>query len=222
MKSSSQSLELSQVTGYYRKQPLRFPFCQIQRMKARLAVIAAGLTAAFISACGDPTGLKATLLNSVDSLSVFALSGTPPNYPSGLSFLSRQPVHVDGFANFDVAFDINADGNAVIYPVRLIVAFGSSRPVAMQKIGQAFDLVTEAPKTGYQSDSALVALPGETIVVQSAHNAGADLCQFAINPNIYAKIGVDSVNLSSRTIYFRMGLDPNCGFRSFAEGLPSH
>jgi len=191
-------------------------------MKARLAVIAAGLTAAFISACGDPTGLKASLLNSVDTLSVFALSGTPPNYPSGLAFLSHQSVHVDGFGAFDIAFDINADGNAVVYPVKLIVASGSPRPVAMQKIGEAFDSVAEAPKTGYQSDSALVALPGETIVVQSAHNAAADLCQFAINPNIYAKIGVDSVNLTSRTIYFRMRLDPNCGFRSFAEGLPTH
>jgi hypothetical protein len=191
-------------------------------MKARLAIIAAVLTAAFINACGDPTGLKASLLNSVDTLSVFALSGTPPNYPSGLALLSRQAVYVDGSAIFDVAFDINANGNAVIYPVKLIVATGGARPVAMQKIASAFDQVGEAPKTGYQGDSALVALPGETIVVQSAHNFGSDLCQFALNPNIYAKIAVDSVNLSSRTIYLRMGVDPNCGFRSFAEGLPDH
>lgn len=191
-------------------------------MKPRLAIIAAALTVAFINACSDPTGLKASLSNSVDTLSVFALSGTPPNYPSGIAFLSRQPVHVDGFALFDVAFDINGDGNAVIYPVKLIVASGSSRPVALQKVALPFEQVTEAPKTGYESDSAMVAVPGQTIVVQSAHNASADLCQFAINPNIYAKISVDSVNLSSRTIYFRMGLDPNCGFRSFAEGLPTH
>jgi len=191
-------------------------------MKARLAIIAAVITAAFINACGDPTGLKASLLNSVDTLSVFALSGTPPNYPSGLAFLSRQAVHVDGFATFDVAFDINAAGNTVIYPVKLVVASGGARPVAMQKIAAPFEQVAEAPKTGYQADSALVAVPGETIVVQSAHNFSSDLCQFALNPNIYAKIAVDSVNLSTRTIYFRMGLDPNCGFRSFAEGLPDH
>jgi hypothetical protein len=191
-------------------------------MKARIAVIAAGLSAALISACGDPTGLTASLLNTVDTLSVFALSGTPPDFPSGIAFLSRQSVHVDGFALFDVAFDINADGNVVIYPVKLVVASPSARPVGMQKLAQVFDSVAEAPKTGYQSDSAFVALPGETIVVQSAHNGGADLCQFAINPNIYAKLAVDSVALSSRTIYLRMGLDPNCGFRSFEEGVPSH
>src|SRR5690349_22296790 len=108
-------------------------------MKARIAVIAAGLTTAFISACGDPTALKASLLNSVDTLSVFALSGTPPNYPSGVAFLVRQPVHVDGTAAFDVAFDINADGNAVIYPVKLVVASGGSRQVAMQRIIASFE-----------------------------------------------------------------------------------
>ena len=221
MKSSCQSLELSQVTGYYRKQPRHILSCQIPRMKARLAIIAAGFTAALISACGDPAGLKASLLNSVDTLSVFALSGTPPNYPSGVAFLSRQPVHVDGFGTFDVAFDINADGNAVIYPVNLIVVSGA-RSVAIQKIGAAFETVAEAPKNGYQSDSALVALPGETVVVQAAHNGSTDLCAFAISPNIFAKVAVDSVNLSSRTIYLRMGVDPNCGFRSFAEGLPTH
>jgi hypothetical protein len=29
------------------------------------------------------------------------------------------------------------------------------------------------------------------------------------------------VSLASRTVYLRLGLDPNCGFRSFAEGIPT-
>jgi hypothetical protein len=33
---------------------------------------------------------------------------------------------------------------------------------------------------------------------------------------------VDSINTASRTLYLRMGLDPNCGFRSFATGIPTH
>jgi hypothetical protein len=57
--------------------------------------------------------------------------------------------------------------------------------------------------------------------VQSAHNTTGDLCQFALNPNLYAKIVVDSVNLATRIIYLKMGLDPNCGFRSFATGIPT-
>jgi hypothetical protein len=175
-----------------------------------------------LNACGDPTSLKASLPTSVDSLSVFALSGTPPAYPSGIAIVARQPVRVDGFALFDIAFDIDTDGNAVVYPVKLIVATpGGSRPVGLQRSASAFDALTLAPNTGYQSDSALVMHTGEVVVVQAAHNTSGDLCQFSINPNIYAKIAVDSVDQSARMIFLKMGVDPNCGFRSFVAGIPT-
>lgn len=175
-----------------------------------------------LSACSNPTNLKASLPTAVDTLSVFALSGTPPTYPSGISILAGQPVRVDGFASFDVALDINAAGNAVMYPVKLVVSSpGGSRPVGLLKVTAVFDSLLAAPKTGYETDSSLVMSPGEVVVVQSAHNSSGDLCQFALNPNIYAKISVDSVNLASRTLYVRLGLDPNCGFRSFVTGIPT-
>jgi hypothetical protein len=204
------------------KQPLLSLICLIYRMKFRLALLAAMFVMVGLSACRSPTTLKASLPTSVDSLSVFALSGTPPTYPSGISLLARQPVRVDGFASFDVALDINAAGNAVIYPVKLVVSSpGGSRPVGLLKQIAIFDSLFDAPKTGYETDSSLVIAPGEVVVVQSAHNTSGDLCQFALSPNIYAKIAVDSINLASRTIYLRLGLDPNCGFRSFITGLPT-
>ena len=190
-------------------------------MKARLA-LAAMFVVVGLSACSNPTNLRASLPTAVDTLSVFALSGTPPTYPSGISILARQPVRVDGFASFDVALDINAAGNAVIYPVKLVVSSpGGSRPVGMLKLTSVFDSLAAAPKTGYETDSSLVIVPGEVVVVQSAHNSSGDLCQFALSPNIYAKIAVDSINLASRTLFLRLGLDPNCGFRSFVTGIPT-
>jgi hypothetical protein len=190
-------------------------------MKARLALVAAMSVVVGLNACGDPNSLKANLTTSVDSLFVYALSGTPPTYPSGLSLIARQPVRVDGFASFDVALDIDAAGKPVVYPVKLVVSSpGGSRPVGMVKVQGTFDQVVEAPKSGFEADSALSMAFGEVVVIQSAHNTTGDLCQFAINPNIYAKIVVDSVNLASRTLFLRLGLDPNCGFRSFAAGIP--
>lgn len=190
-------------------------------MKGRLVLLATMSVVIALNACGDVTSLKASLPTSVDTLSAFALSGTPPSYPSGVAILARQVVRVDGFASFDVALDIDASGNAIIYPVKLVVASGGSRPVGLQKVPGAFDQVMEAPKTGFESDSALVMFPGEVVIVESAHNTTGELCQFALSPNVYAKIAVDSVNLASRTLYFRLGLDPNCGFRSFATGIPT-
>ena len=191
-------------------------------MKARLAVLATLCVVVVLNACGDPTNLKANSFNSVDTLFVFALSGTPPTYPSGVSIVGRSAVRVDGFAGFDVAFDINASGKAVIYPVRLVVTSpGGSRPVGLQKAAGSFETVLEAPSTGYETDSSLVLAPGETVVIQSAHNGTNDICQYALSPYLFAKIAVDSVNLASRTIYLQLGLDPNCGFRSFASGIPT-
>jgi hypothetical protein len=191
-------------------------------MKARLAILAAMSVAVVLNACGDPTSLKATGLTTVDTLSVFALSGSPPLYPSGVSVLVGQAVPVDGFAIFDVALDVNASGNAVVYPPKLVVnALSGSRTVGLQKTTGSFESVLEAPKTGYLTDAPVVLVPGETVVIQSAHNGGSDICQFALTPYIYAKITVDSVNAANRILYLRMGVDPNCGFRSFASGVPT-
>src|SRR6266568_9618111 len=170
-------LNCYKLRGIIVKQPLQSPICLIYCMKGRLALLAAMFVVTVLNACGDVTNLRASFPTAVDTLSVFALSGTPPTYPSGISILARQPVRVDGFASFDVALDINAAGNAVIYPVKLVVASpGGSRPVGMLKLTAVFDSLAAAPKTGYETDSSLVLVPGEVVVVQSAHNSSGDLC----------------------------------------------
>jgi hypothetical protein len=191
-------------------------------MKVRLVLLATICVAAVLNACGDPTNIKAQLPTFVDSLSLWALSGTPPTYPSGISIPGRQVIRVDASASFDVALDINAVGEPVIYPVKLVVSTpGGGRPVGLQKVAGTFEQVTAAPTTGFETDSALVLTLGQTVVIQAPHNGPTELCQFAISPNLYAKITVDSVNLASRVLYFRMATDPNCGFRSFADGIPT-
>jgi hypothetical protein len=191
-------------------------------MKARLALLATLFVTAIVSACGDPTNLKASLFNTVDTLSVYALSGTPPTYPSGISIVARQAVRVDGFAGFDVAFDINSSGQAVIYPVKLVVASaGGARPVGLQKVPGTFETVLDAPKSGFQTDSAVVAGVGEVVVMESTHNSNGDVCSFSLSPNLYGKISIESIDLVARIIKIRLGVDPNCGFRSFADGVPT-
>jgi hypothetical protein len=188
-------------------------------MKAPLAVFTTVCFVAALNACGNPNSLHATLPITADTLSLWALSGTPPMYPSGVSITSRQVVPVNAAALFDVALDINAAGVPVVYPPKLIVS--GSRPVGIQLASGPFDGVKEAPSSGFETDSALVLTPGQTVVVQSPHNISGEVCEFAISPNLYAKITVDSVNLASRILYLRMGLDPNCGFRSLADGIPT-
>jgi hypothetical protein len=191
-------------------------------MKARLALIATMCVVSVLNACGDVASLKASIPTFTDTLSLWALSGTPPAYPSAISISTRQIVTVNGFGAFDVAFDIDANGKTIIYPVKLIVATpGGSRPVGIQKIASSFEAVTTAPTTGFQTDSSLKIGPGEVVVVETPQNGSGEICQYSISPNLYAKLAVDSVNLATRIIYLRMGFDPNCGFRSFADGVPT-
>jgi hypothetical protein len=186
--------------------------------KLALAMVA---TASILTACGNPQLLRASLPTAEDVYTVFALTGTPAAYPSGINTYIRSAVRVDGNATFDVAFDIDADGNAVLYPVQKIVSsLAATRRVGFRKVATPFDSLTIAP-TGTYADSIVTAHVGETIVMQSQRNTSGDVCSFDISPYIYTKLQIDSISVPTRTIVTSTVVDPNCGFRSFESGIPS-
>ena len=186
--------------------------------KFALAIVA---SAAILTACDDPDLLRASLPTVTDTYTVFALTGTPAAYPSGINTYVRAAVRVDGFGNFDVAFDIDDQGRAILYPVQKVVSsLSGSRRVGLRKVPGTFESVTEAP-SGTYADSVIVASKGDVVVVQSIRNGSGDACQFDISPYIYTKLLVDSIAADTRTIQVEAVLDPNCGFRSFESGVPS-
>jgi hypothetical protein len=83
-------------------------------------------------------------------------------------------------------------------------------------VSGTFDNVRKAPGGGYKYDSTVTVNPGQTVVVEVA----SDACQFSLAQLLYAKVVVDSVNADTRQVYFRATRDPNCGFKSFAPGVP--
>jgi hypothetical protein len=191
-------------------------------MNLRKSVAGAAVAALALVACDDTNPFGATLPTVADLYTIFALSGTSPAYPSGLNTVARAATRVDGNANFDVAFDINSDGNVVLYPVKLVVSsLAGDRPVGLLKVNAPFDSVLSAPTGTYQTDSAVVAGRGQVIVIEANHGGSGDICSFNISQNIYSKVLIDSVDVASRTITVKTVLDPNCGFRSFAAGIPA-
>jgi len=183
--------------------------------KLALAVIASALV---LTACGDGTGIVAQLPTVTDAYQVYALTGTPASFPSGINTYVRSAVRVDGNANFDVAFDLNGTGQVLVYPVQKVVStISGNRQVGLKKVTTN---VAIAP-TGTYLDSTVVAAPGDVIVLQSLRNGTNDACQFDISPYIYTKLVIDSVSVPTRSIFVGATLDPNCGFRSFEAGLPT-
>jgi hypothetical protein len=195
-------------------------FMQLMNTRIILALALAG-SASILTACDDPNLLQAQLPTAEDTYDVFALTGTPAAYPSGINTYIRSAVRVDGNANFDVAFDIDDAGKVLIHPVqRVVTSISGNRRVGLRRVDGSFESVTIAPSGSYP-DSTVVAAPGDVIVVQSVRNGIGDACQFDISPFIYTKLSVDSLSLVSRAIRVSAVVDPNCGFRSFESGIPT-
>ena len=102
--------------------PLRFGGQLLGRWFASLGLaLALAGSASVLTACDDPNLLQAQLPTAEDTYDVFALTGTPAAYPSGINTYIRSAVRVDGNANFDVAFDIDDAGKVLIHPVQRVV-----------------------------------------------------------------------------------------------------
>ena len=206
------------------------------RTLRRIAPAAAlALLAGAAAACGDPLGPRANFETFAASLVVYALSDDDPSrrdFPTALLTTAQASGAGGGLvfqprlttpsaaADFDVAFDINAAGQAVLIPQRRLVPGSGGRSVGILTSSQPFDALTEAPRSGYTFDTAAVAVNvGQTVVLQ----AQTSLCfndSRGASPFLFSKLVVDSVQSATRSIFFRIVVNPNCGFRSFRSGVP--
>jgi len=187
------------------------------RLPAFLVAVA-GVVA--INACNS-TGIKAQFENidHPDAV-VYALNGTPSKFPAAIQFRSSSVVPVDASFLFDLAFDLDTAANVKVYTVRAVASqFASTHRVGLQTTTQTFAQVTRAPTTGYVYDSSLVVPVGRTMLVDVID---PNCNQFSIlGQNIHAKLVVDSVHATARTMYVHFLVNMNCGFRSLVEGLPA-
>src|SRR3970040_2545957 len=114
-------------------------------------ILALGL--ALTAACGDPFALpRANFANVVDTVSLYALSGTPVATPSGYHLQSRDPVRIDQGGTFDFAIDLDTAGRPVLLPTG---ALRLGRSSGVQVTTLPFDSIRLAPDRGFQLDSAV-------------------------------------------------------------------
>lgn len=194
-----------------------------------LAVIAAAAVAVAAS-CGNPFAVTASLKDFTDTLSVYGLTEAPIVGPSAINTYQGKPVPTQPSTNYDIVFDIHPDSTGAMaawaLPPRLVGTFGSTGLI--KDTTRAFEDIKQAPVNGYDDSTAVRIRPGDVLLLQAQSYvcAGAVLQQRLY---IYSKIVIDSINLApfdpntnpnGSTIYLRITVDPNCGFISFADGLP--
>ncbi|HUF66219.1 MAG TPA: hypothetical protein VMM17_09595 [Gemmatimonadaceae bacterium] len=176
---------------------------------------------ALLAACGEPLRIQATDAVINRNFELHAFSMAPPSYNSAILTPFAEPVPVTAAGAFDVALDLDSDGRIRVMPVRTVVTplLGVNR-VGLMHAGGSFDGILSAPVGEYIRDSVLTVIPGEVVVIEA--DRSNDLCAFSISPIIYSKLAVLSVNEATGSMAVRFTVDPNCGFRSFEEGIPQN
>jgi hypothetical protein len=185
-------------------------------------VAACTFAAGLLAACSDD-GLTspASFENVTRTYSVYALTGTSASLPAAYQFTSesliRPQLLPSGSINFDVAFDIGADGRVLILPVRRVVPSppNGSPAIGVLRVSQPFEQVGRAPDKGFLVDSAVTAGVGETVVFELLSSG----CIYG--EAFYAKLTVDSIIASERRMVVRSLVNRNCGFRALTDGLPT-
>lgn len=195
------------------------------RAPHRLAAVAAALAVLVgVAACGDLTKPKPQYANFTDTVTVFAINGTPIEALAGIHLIggltSSPAVPVDGSFSFDLAFDIDGQGSATMYTVRKVAGgLSTAHSVGLQRVQNTFDALEKAPTNGFVSDTSFVVAVGNVFAVVSS-DPGA--CGFSLFSNqLYAKLEILGVDLGPRTVRARFTVNPNCGFLSLIpSGVP--
>jgi hypothetical protein len=192
-------------------------------MKVRFLVLLVGVGAA-AAACADPLATTATLSTIDDTAAVFALTGAPESAPTAINVTFPRAVIATPSERYDVVFDIRND-SAFAYPPH---AIGATLTAGLQLSSEAFGAITEAPTAGYNDSLPVFVKAGDVLLVQSTSAQCANQ-SVAARTFIYAKIVIDSIFYDEaapphvpRTIWYRLRNDPNCGFLSFADGIPKN
>lgn len=192
-------------------------------MKVRFLVLLVGVGAA-AAACADPLATTATLPTIDDTAAVFALTGAPESAPTAINVTFPRAVIATPSEQFDVVFDIRND-SAFAYPPHAISA---TLTAGLQLSSEAFAAITEAPTAGYNDSLPVFIKAGDVLLVQST-SAQCATQTIAARTFIYAKVVIDSIFYDEaapphvpRTIWYRLRNDPNCGFLSFADGIPKN
>jgi hypothetical protein len=184
-----------------------------------IALLCAAAAVAAIS-CGNFTGVPASLSTATDSGTVFAINGAPLGAPTAIHAYSGSFVPATADFLFDIAFDLDADAKIHILPQRQVASgLQATHTVALATVADSFEAVSSVPSgLVFRADTGMVVARNQVVIAQITD---ATACSFSLTGStLYAKMVVKAVNRDDRTMSVKFTVDPNCGFKSFAPGVP--
>jgi hypothetical protein len=183
----------------------------------RLRHLLAAAAVALATACDDPNELPdATFQNVVDTVTINAVRGTPPNAPAGFDLVDSRPVRLDQTIAFDFLFDFTDDLEPVFVPIDLLglVAEGSVPPGFIPQT-VPFEAIEEAVRNGYSQGDTLRITEGDVLMARSRLT-----CSSYGGLPLYGKLHIIDVDSTARQVTFEHLVDLNCGYLGLTPGLP--
>jgi hypothetical protein len=165
-------------------------------------------------ACSDPNALRPPAnSNFEDTLTLYALHGTPIATPSAFS-VPEGPVRTDRTSDFEFAYDVGPQGEHLFLPLAVLDISGSiSVNPGLLPSSKLFVDVHRAPSNGYITTDTVIPDSGDVFVVRSRL-----VCNIGVSE--YAKLQVLSFDDAQRSVTFRVLANINCGYKDLDPGFP--
>lgn len=175
------------------------------------------LAAVALAACSDANTIPdATFSNTVDTVVVYAISGTEVFRPSGYAMTLRSPVRLDNSSSADFGYDRTPDGRDVLLPGAMLGHPGTGGvDPGLQLATEAFDDITVALTNGYKTLDTVEVAAGDVLYLRSRIPGSCFL-----GVPTYGKVEVIEFDTENRTIKFRVLGNLNCGYKSLVPGIP--
>jgi hypothetical protein len=187
------------------------------QVKKHLCLAASATILVLAAVACDDTGLvPAGFPNVIDTVTLYALEGTPISTPSAFDISSGIAVRTDQGFPFDFAFDIDSVGAATILPAG---ALGLPAEAGIQMSDRSFEEIDEAPFDDYVADSVFAMSAGDVFVGRSRNTSGN--CYYLGSLPRYGKFHVVVVDVPNRTITLETLVNVNCGYRKLEPGFPT-
>ncbi|MEP7325378.1 MAG: hypothetical protein ABI836_05455, partial [Gemmatimonadota bacterium] len=160
-----------------------------------LVVLAAGSAAL---ACSDPNALpNPSSKNFEDTLTIFALHGTPINTPSAYS-VPDGPVRTDQTSGFEFVYDLGPLGAHLFLPLAVLdINVSNQVNPGLLPSSKLFEDIGRAASNGYITADTVPVDSGDVFVVRSRL-----VCNIGVSE--YAKLQVLSFDDAQRSVTFRV------------------
>lgn len=188
------------------------------RPTTSLSALSALVTAALLTACGDPLSLPpAQLENRTDTLLLYSVGQSPIHFPSAFVMLSRQTARLDQLVSFDFVYGTDDAGGRYFLPFAAVAPTAqTTRLPGFLATESGFDAIEVAEQVGYITHDTIPIRVGEVLYVRSTVDPNC-----GIGVPYYGKLQVLGFNDEQHSVQFRILINVNCGYRGLELGIPT-